>query len=258
MSDQPPPDRASSDSSKQAAWDSVSEAELDQALSHAASLAADLSSQLQSSAQPAAHAPTAPSTPLGDPERDLDGELQQLEQLVGTTAAQVQTVDDDATASPAPTASIPDFMAEFTAPPPSATPASDDLASSTSADDLMADLVSHRQERAAAATGPGKSGVVGSRVAGVVGGTVHMPSAAPTPVERPPTEAEPDPARRARPKLEERLRTTTLSLLDRFVTVLELIDRPLARIGGGVRRIVGWIAIAMIAAAMMVLVRSIG
>ena len=112
MSDQPPPDRASSDPSKQAAWDSVSETELDAALSHAASLAADLSKQLQSNGKPAAPAETAPSTPLEDPQRDLDVELQQLEQLVGTTAAEVQPANDDAPGSPAPvpTESAPDVM----------------------------------------------------------------------------------------------------------------------------------------------------
>jgi hypothetical protein len=251
MSDQPPPDRASSDPSKQAAWDSVSETELDAALSHAASLAADLSKQLQSNGKPAAPAETTPGTPLEDPQRDLDVELQQLEQLVGTAAAQVQTVDDAAPASPAPapTESVPDFMSEFTAPPPS---------SDAAADDLMADLVDHRQEQARAAAGPGKSGVVGSGIVGVVGGTVNMPPVAPKPVEPSPAEAEPDPSPWTRPRLAERFGPPILSLLDRFVAVLELIDRPLARIGGGARRTVGWIAIAMIAASIVVFVRSIG
>ncbi len=260
MSDQPPPDRASSDPSKQAAWDSVSETELDAALSHAASLAADLSKQFQSNGNPATPAETAPSTPLEDPQRDLDVELQQLEQLVGAAAAQVQVVDDAAPASPAPapTENVPDFMSEFTAPPLSSDAAADDLSASRSADELIADLVDHRQERARAAADPGKSGIVGSGIVGVVGGTVNMPPVAPKPVKPSPAEAEPDPARSTRPRWAERLRTPILSLLDRFVAMLELIDRPLARIGGGARRIVGWIAIAMIAASIVVFVRSIG
>ena len=260
MSDQPPPDRASSDPSKQAAWDSVSETELDAALSHAASLAADLSKQLQSNGNPAAPAETAPSTPLEDPQRDLDAELQQLEQLVGSAAAQVQAVDDAAPASPAPapTESVPDFMSEFTVPPASSDAAADDLSASTSADDLMADLVDHRQERARVAAGPGKSGVVGSGIVGVVGGPVNMPPVAPKPVEPSPAEAEPDPRPSTGPRWAERLRTPILSLLDRFVAGLELIDRPLARIGSGARRIAGWLAIAMIAASIVVFVRSIG
>jgi len=260
MSDQPLPDRASSDPSKQAAWDSVSETELDAALSHAASLAADLSKQLQSNGNPAAPAETAPSTPLEDPQRDLDVELQQLEQLVGTAAAQVQAVDDAAPASPAPapTESVPDFMSELTTPPPPSDAAADDVSASTSADDLMADLVDHRQQRARAAAEPGKSGVVGSGIVGVVGGTVNMPPVAPKPVKPSPAEAEPDPARSTRPRFAERFGPPILSLLDRFVAMLELIDRPLARIDGGVRRIVGWIAIAMIAASIVVFVRSIG
>ena len=257
MSDQPPPDRASSDPSKQAAWDSVSETELDAALSHAALLAADLSKQLQSNGKPAAPAETAPSTPLEDPQRDLDVELQQLEQLVDAAAAQVQAVDDAAPASPAE--NVPDFMSEFTVPPASSDAAADDLSASTSADDLMADLVGHRQERARAAAGPGKSGVVGSGIVGVVGGTVNMPPVAPKPVKPSPAEAEPDPARSTRLRWAERFGPPILSLLDRFVAVLELLDRPSARIGGGARRIVGWIAIAMIAASMvLVFVRSIG
>ena len=256
MSDQPPPDRASSDPSKQVAWDSVSETELDAALSHAASLAADLSKQLQSNGNSAAPAETAPSTPLEDPQRDLDVELQQLEQLVGTAAAQVQAVDDAAPASPAE--NVPDFMSEFTVPPASSDAAAGDLSSSTSADDLMADLVDHRQQRARAAAEPGKPGVVGSGIVGVVGGTVNMPPVAPKPVEPSPAEAEPDPSPWTRPRLAERFGPPILSLLDRFVAVLELIDRPLARIGGGARRTVGWIAIAMIAASIVVFVRSIG
>ncbi|MFH1109527.1 MAG: hypothetical protein V1790_10075 [Planctomycetota bacterium] len=260
MSDQPPPDRASSDPSKQAAWDSVSETELDAVLSHAASLAADLSKQLQSNGNPAAPPETAPSTPLEDPQRDLDAELQQLEQLVDAAAAQVQAVDDAAPASPAPapTESVPDFMSEFTVPPASSDAAADDLSASTSADDLMADLVDHRQERARTAAGPGKSAVVGSRIVGVVGGTVDMPPVAPKPVKPSPAEAEPDPRPSTKPRLAERFGPPILSLLDRFVTLLELIDRPLAHIGSRVRRIVGWIAVAMIAASIVVFVRSIG
>jgi hypothetical protein len=169
-------------------------------------------------------------------------------------------VDHAAPTSPAPdpTESVPDFMSELTAPPPSSDAAADDLSASTSADDLMADLVDHRQERARAAAEPGKSGVAGSGIVGVVGGTINMPPVAPKPATPSPPGVEPDPSPSTRPRLAERFGPPILSLLDRFVTVLELIDRPLARIGGRVRRIVGWIAIAMIAASMVVFVRSIG
>ena len=259
MSDQPPPDRASSDSSKQSAWDSVSETELDQALSKAASLAAELSGRLQPANERTASLGTASgSNPLADPSTGLDAELENLDLLVGTAAAQVQSVADAPFAAQGksvelptttPTNSVPDFMSEFTT---AAEPAAG------FSDDLTAARVSGPQNQAPAA--PAKLGIVGSGRMGVVGGAVTIaPLVAPPPVKTaPPPEVEREEPSSRGWKLGTRLVAPLVALLGGLAAILELIDRPLARIGGGVRRVVGWIAIAMIAASIVVFVRSIG
>jgi len=258
MSDQPPPDRAQSDPSKQAAWDSVSEAELDAALSHAASLAAELSGQIQSADDPAASSgPASGGNPLDNPSTGLDAELEQLEQLVSTAAAQIRSAENAAPVpSTAPAHTVPDIMSEFTAPHKPAARSAPEVSSSAVASDLMTAPVYGPPDRAMPAAASAKPGVVGSGMMGVVGGAVNIPPlAVPRPGE-PVAHAECE--RESGPGWAIRLVAPLLVILQGFASMLELIDRPLARISGGVRRIVGWVAIALIAASMLVFVRSVG
>lgn len=258
MSDQPPPDRASSDPSKQAAWDSASEAELEAALSRAAALAAELSGQIQSAVDPAASSGSAlHGSPFDHPSTELGAELDQLEQLVSTTAAQLQSAENaPPVPSTGPAHTLPDFMAEFTAPHKPSARSAPEGSPSTVDDDLMTAPANKPRDRAMPKAAFAKPGVVGSGMMGVVGGAVNIaPLAVPRPGE-PVAQAECE--RESRPGRATRLVAPLLVILQAFASMLELIDRPFARISGGVRRIVGWIAIALIVTSMLVFVRSVG
>jgi hypothetical protein len=258
MSDQPPPDRASSDPSEQTAWDTVSETELDAALSHAASLAAQLSRQVQSADDTGSYStPVSGDNPLDNPSTGLDAELEQLEELVGTAAAQIQSAEDAATVSqPTPPDSVPDFMSEFTTPAEPSIPAAPRPRSS----DHRSTAVGQDPQASVEEAARWKPGIVGSGMMGVVGGPVKIPSLdVPRPAEpAPQAEAKREETSSFGRSLGTSLAAPLLIVLNGLVAVLELVDRPLAHIGGGVRRIIGWIAIAIIAASIVVFVRSVG
>jgi len=258
MSDQPPPDSAPSNPTRQAAWDSVSEAELDAALSHAASLAAELSGQIQSAGGPApATGPPSGGNPLDNPRNELDAELEHLEHLVSTTAAQLQSAENTSPgASAVPAYAVPDFMAELTTPQkPAARSAPDRAPSSVHSDPVPAPAYG-TPDWAKPDGASVKPGVVGSGMMGVVGGAVNIPPLAPPRAGEPVVYAECE--RESPPGWHVRLVAPIIVVLHGLASWLEVIDRPLARVGGRVRRISGWIAIALIMGSMMVFVRSVG
>ncbi len=268
MTDQPTPDHASSDPSKRTDWDAVSETELDAALSQAASLAAELSAQVSSPEDAAAPAaPSCDNNPSGDPSRAVDAGLEKLEELVGSAAEQVEAVPA-AKASPPQALSVPDFMSEFTSPPPPAPPSPPPppppIPEVSAVEVPVAAAPEPRtmppppREFQSTAGGAviGKPGVVGSGMMGVVGGPVNIPAmTAPRPAE-PQVEAEhKEPAAAVAAKKTGRVAPLQL-VLQGLVAMLEMLDRPFVRLGAKVRRILGWVAVAMIGASILVFLRS--
>ena len=158
MSDKPPPDRASSDQSKQAAWDAVSEAELDDVLSRAASLAAELSGQIQSPDDPGASSgPASRGSLLDKPSAGLDAELEQLEHLAESVAAQMQFEENAAAIPPAPLANtVLDFMSEFTTSDQPSVRSTRDMPLTRAVDDLTAAPVHGPPDRAMPAVFSGR------------------------------------------------------------------------------------------------------
>lgn len=221
MSDSKPHDQSPSDPGKAAAWDSVSDRELDAALSSAATLASDLVQQL---GQPEA-SPTAPSpNPLEDPRSDLDAELSQLSELT-TKAAQ----ELDAQPATSSRAVVPDFMSEFmdppseTPPPPPSTP-------------IPAPTAPRPRETVLAAP-PEPNGPQG-----VVGGVINItiPAGKLRQDAQSQTTGSADSVVTApRPGLVERA-------LNPIAKGIELADKPFANVGGKIRTILGWSAIGLL------------
>lgn len=110
-----------------------------------------------------------------------------------------------------------------------------------------------------------KPGIVGSGKIGVVGTHTVSPKVdASAPMETPdePAEADDTPQRFAGMANVIRgaathLSPTVLAGCERAVNLLELIDRPLGRIGDPVRRLIGWVAIATIATSLLVFLYSL-
>lgn len=253
----------------------ISEEELDEVLAQATSLAADLSEEVGVAEEPAAPSrrsdeTTAPNaTPPG-----VDDELAELERLVGeakrdidepaeepapeappaetpTAPAAAPPDEPESTSDPeadsATDLSVPDFMSEFTESEEPAAPAQEKR---TSAD--------------SAVQGSPDTGIVGTGKAGVVGTPEVVESSSPD--EEIATAEFPDDRQTKDPKLQamkalvgkilqplvQRGAPLVRTACDRAVVCLEAIDRRTGFVGDGVRRLLGWFAIATIGTSVLV------
>jgi hypothetical protein len=260
----------------------LSNQELDEVLAQASSLADELSEQV-------GHAEDQePQGKHGEPPAsatDLDAELSELERLVADASSEVDeephstgqgaTLADELSAPQSGDPSIPDFMAEFTRPegPDEEQGAAEsppiDAPSGPPATSEAADHSSKASgQHAARITEPG---VVGTGVIGVVG------RQAPPPTDHKTVEtSEPagpmkgddgtaavrvgrvtvrlrDIARRAF----GRLSPIALKLCDGVLRLIEVADRPFARLGTPARTLIGWVAIATVGTAAIVFIISL-
>lgn len=288
----------------------VSETELDDILAQASSLATGLSEELGSTleepgsksqespeSQAASDAGvergevrTADPTPEAEPERDLEGELENLDKLIATTSSELdgtahaQSEPAEAHAptaasadkSDAPGATVPTFMDEFTQPEVPAEAVPEDTAPDGDDPTQAEESPDKPPEESGAVVGSpqAKPGVVGTGMLGVV----STPGAAPISevadaAAMPASEEEkaagpeaPDPS--AGGSVLSRLRALPRVVLSRLGPVndlmcehgsrlLDLMDWPLQRTGLLVRRLVGLVALATMAIAIIVLVFSL-
>lgn len=280
MADKHPPDKhSSSGSSEDGGSGLISEQELEEVLAQASALATDLSEQLgmggddpssDSLARDSNIAPAAAGTETGDSDsidnlpQDLDAELGELERLIAATRSDV-TETGEGSDEPAPSAEAPAQVPEE--------PAVADPGPGKSVPDARDDPPV--DQRSSESAGPGadltfhavsvKPGIVGSGKIGVVGTHTVSPKVdASAPMETPdePAEADDTPQKFAGIANVIRgaathLSPTVLAGCERAVNLLELIDRPLGRIGDPVRRLIGWVAIATIATSLLVFLYSL-
>jgi hypothetical protein len=224
MSDANSPDHSPTDPSKATAWDSVTDRELDAALSNAAALASDLVEEL---GKPETTPQAVTPNPLEDPRSDLDAELGQLADLTQRAATELDT----AARPVARAAAVPDFMSEFMEPPNEA-PAPPGSAESIA----PAPIPEPEPVGAASSASPAPVGVVG----GVINITI------PAGKLRKQAEANavtpPEPPGPPRPSLTERA-------LNPIAAGLELADKPFSKLNGRARTVLGWVALALLAVA---------
>ncbi|MGB2985866.1 MAG: hypothetical protein WBE26_08280 [Phycisphaerae bacterium] len=268
----------------------LSEQELNEVLAEASSLAADLSEEVGASDKEPAVPTETGATPSEDGSlpADLDAELGELERLVGAAGSQLDTTsepanesapssDESASSSKQPVAStgdlaIPDFMSEFTQPEESTETTSEKPAET--APDEPEPAASEPEPEAPAGVsqdidppaGVPKLGVVGTGMVGVIG----------TPIPASPVEGKLEQDQPAEKREETasqpglvlrlanaicpavtRLSPLAMSACERVVAGLEVIDRPLAKVGGPVRRLIGWIAIATVGMSVIVYLYSL-
>jgi len=222
MSDANSPDHSPSDPTKATAWDSVTDRELDAALSNAAALASDLVEQL---GQSETNQPPAPPNPLEDPRSDLDAELGQLAELAERAATNL----DATPAAASDSAAVPDFMSEFMDPP------SESAAPIATLIEASAPLVEPDPIR----TTPSPHS---TEPVGVVGGVVNItiPAGKLRKQAETDTKGAAEPSGPVRPSLAERA-------LNPIATGLELADRPFSKLNDRVRNILAWVALALLA-----------
>jgi hypothetical protein len=278
MADQKPPDQPPGDPTNRA--ESGSEQELDEVLAQASALAADLSEQVGAGDDPhrAVDRPEVPPTDGGS-QSDLEAELGELERLIANTGKDLETGADTAAEpsagnppappaaaeAPAPQTAIPDFMAEFTRP--------EGLAEDTTG---RPGQPSPSSQQSGVGTHPSpqpvvvpKANAVGTTLRAAIA-TSNMESSSDAvgddrqshlPAEQrdesgPGTETSPGPAGAIGTRM-WRLGPVAIRASKPVVAALEIIDRPIARLGCGVRRLIGWIAIATIGTSAFVYLYSL-
>lgn len=246
------------------------EMELDDVLSQATSLAAELNEEIGGAGGPPASPAPDPLTEVKASTSDsLECELNELERLVASTSAEITPESTDSASpvrsdsapagaaapvvpvpAPAGPALMPDFMSEFTDPPPtpveSAAPAPNSAA-------------------APAATAAAKPGVVSSAKVGVVGAATIEPDGDPAvppseSVRKKETEAKGATERSPEAESEEHasgLLVAALAVCSKAVGLLEMLDHPFRWLGLAPRRLAGWLAIFTLAAASVVYVLSL-
>ena len=254
MSEQPPPDRASPGSSgQQADWDAAPGRELDQALSQAADLAADLAGQVgPADPQPDVGESRPPRDPLDASRTDLESELHELQRLVDATTSAVDSQGTPA-ADAEPTRrtigeAIPDFMAEFTR--------SEEPNVSTQVPARASASLSPAPAKPATTA---STDVAELTAVGIVGGPVILPTdlippspAADEPEEGDKASAPTETAAEVNgQRMPERVSEAVAGLCERATALLELLDRPFARIGPETRAVCGWIALGTLVAAVI-------
>lgn len=253
------------------------EEDIDRLLADAATLASDVSEEV-GEAEPDPSMGTAPDPdPSQDVAADVDAQLANIEAMAAEASAEVGPVGDgpadsdaqqppaDAIATvpdpaPRPAPPVPDFMAEFTRPePPSDEPDGDDAAPSAD-----------RTDEGATAPAPpvpttaelAKKGVVSSK-------TIHASEPGTGPFGdaddeysiRVPGEPEglTDATERKAsfPVWLGKATPVLLPLAEFAVRLLERLDAPTARVGGGLRQVIGWLAIATFGTSLIVLLISL-
>ena len=256
----PKPPESSDDTNANA----LPEAELDAVLSEAAALAGDLAAQIGEAPPVALEMATRIEAPseLASSTEQVELELAELERLVDVASTEVKEPPTRKKQAEAPKEAessydVPDFMSEFTEP------AADPVEPTAPPEDSMAaldDLLAGKAPEPAVAkpAPPGPLGVVSS----------NKPPAVPEdpPADQPETR-EPGRLRRMVDRvfgamvrragvLGDRLAPLACAVCHRGVGVLELIDRPLGRIGGGIRRVVGLAALATLGLSLLVFAYS--
>ncbi|UCC31358.1 MAG: hypothetical protein JSU86_03595 [Phycisphaerales bacterium] len=262
----------------------ASENELNEVLAQASSLAAGLSEEVGTVEQPpVSEEPRQTPEKAEDPAAtDLDVQLAELERLVAETDSEVDDTrgspDEDAqvlseTRTSLITHPVPEFMEEFTRaeglgdaakPEPQAPAAAippggpgEGVTESRSPD--VSDL----------GAGP-KPGVVGTGMLGVVGEVPPVPEGTEEPAPAEPGEPGHEPVEEVSAvskigrladvmhKAAARSLPAALAVCDRAVTLLEVINRPVAdRLGDSTLRVIGWIALATLGTSVIVYLSSL-
>jgi len=266
----------------------VTEQELDNLLSRASTLAADASQQVGVPESP----PGAPLPPSpAELSATLDDELSRLDGLVTSAASEVGAesasvnMDSQPGVDAAPRAAdstgaaatrgVPDFMMEFTAP---ASEAPSKGSTSTEAPPARTPSPASTARRApepAPAGGPpdpksahsgaptatsappaspltatAKSGIVGTGMLGVVSTT--KPQSETAAVNGTTAEVGNEGAGTGSGSSKGGLAKLMSLALGIVVRVLDVVDRPFARLGDGLKDIIGWIALATLGTALVV------
>ncbi|MCH7839735.1 MAG: hypothetical protein IID38_05815 [Planctomycetes bacterium] len=306
MNDIPDPSSSSREPGPEEDPAGASETELDDILAQAASLATGLSEELGSeeAASTSQESPAASDaavergevraadpTPEAEPQRNLEGELENLDELLATTSSELagpardQSGAVEANGEPAASTdksdadgtTVPTFMDEFTQPeaPAEEAPELETLAQddATGAEESP----SKPPEEAGAVTGnpQAKPGVVGTGMLGVVStpGASPISEVADVAAAMPESEvdiaagsSEPDPSPKspllsrllALPRVvASRLAPVNDLLCEQGSRLLDLMDRPLQHTNSLVRRLVGLVALATMAISIIVLVFSL-
>jgi hypothetical protein len=279
MTDEHSPEQPASDSPGGEDVSFVGDENLDDILAQAAGLAADLSRELGAREDPSesTDGPTAPGNGEDRP-TDLDATPQDIGQPVQTNAAESDSApapeSESAPSTPEPVPSpddpvsdspyaVPKLTAEFTRPedsPETAPAGSQERAANSQKPVTPPSAVGSPANQAPRPGGSSKPGVVGSGTMGVVG----TPSPAPADSNPAPPPGAPSgqtdlaPGTPESPQIASPLRQAVArasplvwSVCDRALSLLEVIDRPLAKLGSSIRRAIGWFAIATAATAVI-------
>ena len=285
MTDEPQPDQPASDAPGDQDVDFASDQDLDDVLAQAAGLAADLSRELGAGEGPSESTDGLP-TP-GDAENrqtDRDDTPQDIDRPVEASAAELDSAPSGvaesapSTTEPAPsqdepvsdsTYTVPEFMDEFTQPedsPETAPGGSQQRAADSQKPVSKAPAAGTAANEAPRSGASAKPGVVGTGMMGVVG----TPSPAPagdSPTSPPGAPDEEADLASGTPgggqmvpllrQAVDRASPLAFSACDRAVSILEAIDRPVAKAGPAVRRAIGWLAIATAATSAVVYLISL-
>ncbi len=258
MPDETPPKPSGSPDDTNA--NAMPEAELDAVLAEAAALAGDLAEQIGEppptsvATDPLEQASAAASSITEQVEMELS-ELERLVEVAGTEVSESPAPDEESEAS----YEVPDFMSEFTDPPPAEEP-SPDVAMAALDETLSAENAAVAPPVTAPPPFDPSFGVVGTETF----------EADPTPDMPTDLRDSGEPglvgkilakvlslAGHALGGVWERLSPFACAVSERGVAVMETIDRPLTRIGGGVRCVVGWVALATTGLSLLVFAYSL-
>lgn len=244
MPDKQPPDQPQPKSGQ--GWDEVSVQDIEQKLSTAADLAYELAGDVGASGdQP--QPKYRDTSGLESIESALDVELKQLEHLVDRTKEQLSDEPPAAVEKPAGTAAVPDFMSEFLSDEP-ATVVPEPRGMAPAAAEVSAPAEIHSERRGHSTDTLQKPGLVG------VGSLGRSEPRKPTKPEKPkvePTKVVP------RVGWAKRLEGPAYMICGGAVQLLELIDRPFARLSPAIRRGMSVTAIAAFCVCLLVFVLSL-
>lgn len=259
MADEHSPEQPASDSPGGEDISFVADKDLDDVLAQAAGLAADLSRELGAGEDPS-ESTDGLTAPGGGEDRqaDLDATPQDIDQpaqrnVAESDPAPAPSPDDPGSDSPD---AVPDFMAEFTQEedsPETAPTESQERAANSQEPVTPPSAVGSPANQALRPGGSAKPGIVGTGMLGVVGTVSPAPAVSnPAPPPGAPSGQTNTASETSEsPKIASSLRQAVAlasplvwSVCDRALSLLELIDRPLAKLGSSIRRAIGWLAIA--------------
>lgn len=267
MTSHPPSDERPPEPSQDGNADFVSEQELDAILTQAHTLADKLSVEVGAVGQ---GEPPAEEKALaareGEPEqKGLDQELDQLQHLVAETQAELEALDEDRTPSAEVTAANLDSACDSGHGDTSGQARS---ASETTREPAHGEgSDSDRPIQAAVKTSKLRPGVVGTGLIGLLGASELAPHDDPSgPATKDAAEDAQQPQRgddarnwvtRVLRATSERLAPITLACSMQLVRALEWLDVPFSGLNGGLRRAIGWIAVATAGTSVVVYVLSL-